>query len=1049
MKKTFLLAIMCVVALLCVSLFGCADSDKEEKKIQSVTISESAVVLDVLDRKQLTVEVKNDAGEIVTDGRILWSSSNEKVVSVQNGLIKAVGAGTATVSATVSGASGNCEVTVNANGIRPQLILQKTNYEFLVGESDTIQPGVKFKSVTLDDSYGITYQYTSSDEEVVRVSSDGKIETLSIGEAVITVKAIWQEATDAGLDGGLIGEITVTIKPEYAFEISLKEDFGDTIYLLGAKEGETEYPEYTDIVIVQAVFEDVDVSGEVVFETSEPETLSVDEQGRVRAADGAQAGDSADVYLKFTKNGTDYFSNKIEIEVAKAVIGKTINERTIELSADPVLPVEEIFGEQTLIVEVYDIEAQRNYWDSETNTLKADEVTAYGDRDWIVYGEKIGYKVNFFVVSKLLRTAEDLNMFNISDQSKVFDGYYAMANNIDATTYKHVNKSWNTGVTDTGLTGTFDGCGYTIDNLTMDGGGFFTKVATTGVVKNVAFTNVKVNSVNSHALVMCFAFYGTMQDVFVEVTEWSTGYANGSVGLFYQTNSANVFKNVVVVCNAPTGLPTNMSYGALVAATNKGAWENTFVVATMRSFGGQNAGDDGESSNKYVKSLERFTSMNELKDSEYYAEKKEQFNENIWDRETMTFKSSADIYKLDNTKEEISVMRGEGMMISSNANVYDWEFECSDASFNGYTFENGILTVGEFLQDKLFSLKLMFGESSKTFDIKMSNSIDLDNKAYEANNAASPDFTIENNIFEGLTGVSASVTGTNNQVIMMQASVADNVLTIEKGEFANEFMPSGTIDIRVAAEGIELVIRNVNIIWNINSLSEFELIKNHLPLVSNAYTGLLKLNAEVDFNGYNFNNWCMKGTTFAGVFDGNGHTISNLNVAASNSGLFPTLTGCVENLKIEGASISSYTACISSALSGGTIKNVYIKGNIVKDGLSASSNPANFGAGLLAGRILVGSRIENCIVELTQTPVNELYVAAAFGKLHGSAAVESNIFSNCYAVNAAGLAFREYNAAAKDFATDNGQNNNNFATLDALMEDPAAAAVAKEIGLIA
>ena len=232
-------------------------------------------------------------------------------------------------------------------------------------------------------------------------------------------------------------------------------------------------------------------------------------------------------------------------------------------------------------------------------------------------------------------------------------------------------------------------------------------------------------------------------------------------------------------------------------------------------------------------------------------------------------------------------------------------------------------------------------------------------------------------------------------------------------------------------------------------MSEFELIKNHLPLVSNAYTGLLKLNAEVDFNGYNFNNWCMKGTTFAGVFDGNGHTISNLNVAASNSGLFPTLTGCVENLKIEGASISSYTACISSALSGGTIKNVYIKGNIVKDGLSASSNPANFGAGLLAGRILVGSRIENCIVELTQTPVNELYVAAAFGKLHGSAAVESNIFSNCYAVNAEGLAFREYNAAAKDFATDNGQNNNNFATLDALMEDPAAAAVAKEIGLIA
>lgn len=1047
MKKTIISILMLVFVSACMAGVGCAKTGERKEGIQSVVVSENSVVLDVLDRKQLSVEVKNTDGEIVEGEQVLWTSSDSKVATVADGMIKAVGAGTADISASVSGISGVCSVTVNANGIRPQILLTQSNYELLVGESDTVQPSVKFKTLTLDESYGIIYRYESSDEEIVRINSAGQFEALSVGEAVIIVQAIWEDATAAGLDGGLIGEIAVSVKPQYEFEIGLMEDAANTVYLLGAKAGDKEYFEYTDVMIIKANFEGEDVSESAVFESSNPAAVTVDAQGRVRAAEGAKEGMSAEVYLKYTINETEYVSNKIEINVSRAVVGKTVSERTIELTASPVLPVEEIFSEQATIVEVYDSETQINFWDVKTNALKTEEVTQYGDREWIVCGEKIAYRVNFFVVTKLLKTVEDLNMFNVNDQSKVFDGYYAMANNIDATEYKHVNKGWNTTTTATGLTGTFDGCGYTIDNLALDGGGFFTKVASTGSVKNVAFTNVKVNSANSHALVMCFAFYGTMSDVFVEVTEWSSGYANGSVGLFYQCNSANVFKNVVVVCNPPSQLPSTENYGALVAATNKGAWENTFVVASMRLFGGQNAGDLGESSNKYVKSLQKFASMNELKSSEYYAEKKSLFDENIWDRETMTFKSSADIYKLDDTESNISVVCGEPAKISSNANVYGWEIVCSDTSFDEYTFVNGILTINEFLQDKTFSLKLIFGDSSKTFNIQMSNSIDFNYQKYNANNAASLDFTIENNIFAGLNDVSASIMGTNNQVILMQASVADNVLTIERGEFVTEFMPSGTVEINLTVGDVQITVRNINIVWNINSLTEFEQIKNHLSLENNLYSGLLKLNADVDFSDYNFNNWCMKATTFAGTFDGGGHTISNINVSASNSGLFPTLTGCVENLKIVGASINSYTGCITSALSGGTIKNVYVAGELVKDGLNASSNPANFGAGLMVGKILVGSRIENCIVELTSAPVNELYVAAAFGKLHGGTAIESNIFSNCYAVNAENLAFREYNATAKNFATDNGQNNNNFATMVDMLADPAAKAVAESIGL--
>ena len=92
-----------------------------ETPVTSVTLDKTSLTLDVggSDTLTATVEPAN-----ATDKAVTWSTSNENVATVdQNGNVKAVGAGTATITAAASDGSGKtatCEVTVNGPVLPPQ-----------------------------------------------------------------------------------------------------------------------------------------------------------------------------------------------------------------------------------------------------------------------------------------------------------------------------------------------------------------------------------------------------------------------------------------------------------------------------------------------------------------------------------------------------------------------------------------------------------------------------------------------------------------------------------------------------------------------------------------------------------------------------------------------------------------------------------------------------------------------------------------------------------------------------------------------------------------
>ena len=116
---------------------------------------------------------------------------------------------------------------------------------------------------------------------------------------------------------------------------------------------------------------------------------------------------------------------------------------------------------------------------------------------------------------------------------------------------------------------------------------------------------------------------------------------------------------------------------------------------------------------------------------------------------------------------------------------------------------------------------------------------------------------------------------------------------------------------------------------------------DQLLLVNNGLTANYKLNADIDLSslngktviaGYTYEYVDMTTgymdmfKTFSGVFDGNGHTLSNYTYKKDGNqmavGIFGTVTGTVKNLNVENADIS----CDTSAMATGGVIGYLLSG---------------------------------------------------------------------------------------------------------------------------
>ncbi len=148
----------------------------------AVTLDKISVSLLAGKTAALTATVDPEqAGQAVT-----WTSSDENVVTVdENGVLTAVAAGTATVTAAAAdntGASAVCEVTVT----KPvsSIKMDKTSASILRGKTVTLKA-----TVSPDDAANKAVAWSSSDKKIATVDAKGVVTGVAKGTATITAKA--------------------------------------------------------------------------------------------------------------------------------------------------------------------------------------------------------------------------------------------------------------------------------------------------------------------------------------------------------------------------------------------------------------------------------------------------------------------------------------------------------------------------------------------------------------------------------------------------------------------------------------------------------------------------------------------------------------------------------------------------------------------------------------------------------------------------------------------------------------------------------------------
>lgn len=151
------------------------------KLVSSIDLSSDKVELEVGKYERLNATVNpSDA----TDKSVSWTSSDNEIVQVENGVIIAISDGECDVIATAndgSNVSATCHVIVRT--LVSQIILDKTELSLKVGMFDNITATVLPADATNTD-----VTWTSSDDDIASVQ-DGLVLAHSKGETVITVTA--------------------------------------------------------------------------------------------------------------------------------------------------------------------------------------------------------------------------------------------------------------------------------------------------------------------------------------------------------------------------------------------------------------------------------------------------------------------------------------------------------------------------------------------------------------------------------------------------------------------------------------------------------------------------------------------------------------------------------------------------------------------------------------------------------------------------------------------------------------------------------------------
>jgi len=158
--------------------------------------------LNILKNQQSTLTVEYNPSDATGIQSVSWESSDTTVATVINGTVKGIKEGTATITVTVEAENGtfteDCVVNVTEIPLN-DITINQTNFDLFYKDSKSLI--VLYNPTNTTDER--TVVWSSDDEDVVTVTSNGIVKGVGIGTAIITAEV-----------NGKTAQVEITVIPK-------------------------------------------------------------------------------------------------------------------------------------------------------------------------------------------------------------------------------------------------------------------------------------------------------------------------------------------------------------------------------------------------------------------------------------------------------------------------------------------------------------------------------------------------------------------------------------------------------------------------------------------------------------------------------------------------------------------------------------------------------------------------------------------------------------------------------------------------------------------
>ncbi len=524
----------------------------------SLTLNKESVEIDVFQEFYLIATY--DGSKTVT-----WSVSDPSIVSVENGKLTGLKAGTATVTASAGEYKDVCTVVVadyKANLL--SLETEETNFSMYRGDEKTANLSLKYKGRPI--SVAAQKSFTSSAPNVVEVSENGTLTAKNLGTAMISV-VYKLDKTEVATT------LSVSVVSSGNVEI---EQRSATLYALGSYAGQ----EFTNTVTLsaKAYEKGVEQSGATIVWSLEEEQDILSLSGSTLTALNAGTTNVSATYVDLdgvTKTDT------IAVTVSPILVdsGESLVLSKNEMTGGYAVDLDAIVGDSENALTGAWIALGENV----NNNLPYNEgridfaAVSAGEKELCLATRNIVYQVDLELWTATIDTASEMTALY-----EATDGWYRLSDDIDMST-----TTWAYPAAREFL-GKFDGAGYEIKNMTIAKSGLFDTLAESALITNVtlyarilgAATGVGAvaNTVKSDANARI-----ENVELYVDIAGVSCG------GVIGQAIGKTAMKNVRGVISNACGDKSN---GALFGAVaNTPTFEKMKIYSTF-TICGQSAVDD-------------------------------------------------------------------------------------------------------------------------------------------------------------------------------------------------------------------------------------------------------------------------------------------------------------------------------------------------------------------------------------------------------------------------------------------------------------------------